>query len=132
MSKNLPISLFEERLIKEIHDINQKIDELTKERRAVERLLLRARRENAASQSVVRKNSFGRVLIEKVVLDMLRAAKGPVYSRALLKAAREVDFDLKDVTFRSYLRRMKVRELIENPKGKSGLWQLRGGIEQSS
>lgn len=118
-------TLVERRFLKEIAEIDARIAELQSNRRALERLLLKVRRENpAALGEVTRRNSMGRVLLEHAILEALRAASRPLTNKALFAAARAVDYDLKEVTFRSYLHRMKGRGLIKNPRDQSGTWQI--------
>ena len=124
MASPPPTSLYEQRLIKELAEIDARIAELQIERRSVERLLIRARRETMAGHDVTRKNSLSRALIEMAVIDALTKAKASMRTRDLFLIARDVDFSLKDVTFRSHLHRMKLRGLLKSIPNNSGWWRL--------
>ena len=49
----------------------RRIDELQLEKRGLERLIVRVRREEVANKEVGRKNSARRILVEKAVIDRL-------------------------------------------------------------
>jgi hypothetical protein len=118
-------TFIERRFLKEIAEIDAQIAELQSNKRALERLLLKARRENLSTLGgATRRNSMGRVLVEHAIVEALRAAPKPLSNKALLAAARATDYDLKEVTLRSYLHRMKGRGLIKNPRGQTGRWQI--------
>lgn len=114
---------FEARLLAELADIDRRIADLTSDRRAIERLLLKARRSAMAGKDVSRKNSLGRILVERTVLATLGETEQPRRGVELFRIARGVDYELKDVTFRSYLHRMKQKGLIENPRRLPGWWR---------
>lgn len=117
-------STVEAKLFKQIEEIDHRLAELHAEKSALQRLLLKVRRENVAAHDVARKNSFNRILIENKILETLGDVGGTVSSRNLLRLARGVIYDLKESTFRSYLHRMKARGLIQ-PSGTSrGFWML--------
>ena len=61
----------EESIGKKISDIDNKIRDLSLEKRALERLLLDARRENAEKTEAVRRNSGKRILVENSILKAL-------------------------------------------------------------
>lgn len=114
----------EESIAQKIHEIDIKIKELSMERRALERLLLDARREHAAKTEAVRRNSGKRILVENSILKMLRRSRTPVSNRDLYLNARTAVFDLKESTFRSHIKRMKDAGKIV-PSGKR--WVLPEG-----
>ena len=114
----------EESIAQKIHEIDIKIKELSIERRALERLLLDARREHAAKTEAVRRNSGKRILVENSILKMLRRSRTPVSNRDLYLNARTAVFDLKESTFRSHIKRMKDAGKIV-PSGKR--WVLPEG-----
>ena len=116
------ITYYEQRLQKEINDIESRIRDLTQEKLALERQLLKARR-HSVSGEVSRKNSLTRVLIETKVLEILKSSTRPVTSTTLFREAQTVDLRLKNSTFRTYLHRMKSKGLIQLA-GKSGVWKL--------
>lgn len=125
MSDETITNLFEERLIREIKEVDKKIADLRAERLTLERLLVRARRENAAVKDVTRRNSLGRVLIEKTVMEALEGSPKPLSTAELYRRAKAVDYSLKSSTFRSHLHRMQKRELIEHPTPATGIWRMR-------
>lgn len=97
----------ENSITRQILEIDNKLKELTSERSALERLLLRARQDEAQAREPIRRNSVNRVLVENRILEALRKSSSPVSNRDLLNAARAVVYDLKDTTFRSHIKRMK-------------------------
>lgn len=117
-------TLLERRFLREIAEIDAKIAELKANRTVLERLLLKARRENISLRDVSRKNSVGRILVENAILDALKASPKPLRNAALLAAARFSDPDLKDSTFRSHLRRLKLRGVIANHGNHTGTWKF--------
>lgn len=114
MNSTLPY--LEESIGNKIAEIDKKISDLQIERRALERLLLDARRENAEKTEAVRRNSGKRILVENSILKTLRRSNSPVSNRDLYSNAKLVVFDLKDTTFRSHIKRMKDAGKIV-PKG---------------
>ena len=96
-----PISLFERRILHEIGEIESKIKELTQEKEALSRQLMKARREAANLSDVSRKNSVNRAMIEMRVLEALRNAKKPLRTKDLFRAAQYVNFELNESTFRT-------------------------------
>lgn len=68
-------ALLEARLIREIASVDRQIHELQTQRRTLEILLLKARREGVAARAITRRNSVARILIEDAILDALRISK---------------------------------------------------------
>lgn len=120
------LTYFERRLLKEIEDIERRINDLQGEQRALERQLAKARAERAGVKLVERRNSAARVLAENSVLLALRQSQKPMKVNELYKYARRTNYDLKEATFRSYLHRMKKRGELTS-SGRSGWWQLASG-----
>ncbi len=120
---NHELSYYEARLQNEIEQIERKINELSQEKYALQRQLLKARRENFGLQDVNRKNSIARVMIENRIIEALKASKEPLNSDKLFNEALNANFSLKEATFRTYLHRMKNKGTIENA-GRSGRWKL--------
>lgn len=114
---------FEDRLRREIEEIERQIRELTLEKQALERQLLKARRASTVLSDVSRKNSLTRILVEEKILDALRGAKRSLSNSQLYREAQAIDADLKSSTFRTYLHRMKARGLILTA-GTNGNWRL--------
>ena len=113
---------YERRILNDIKEIESRIRELESEKLGLQRVLTRLRRESVSTKEVGRRNSIDRVLIERQVLEYLRARKKPARAWEIYNAAKEVSFSLKENTFRSYLHRMKKSGLIKNPGGQRGLW----------
>lgn len=109
--------------MQEIGEIEKKISELNQEKTALQRQLMKARRESAGFKDVHRKNSVNRAMIEMRVLEALRNAKKPLRTKDLFRAAQFVNFELNESTFRTYLHRMKNKDLIRNAKA-AGVWAL--------
>jgi hypothetical protein len=113
---------YERRLIREIEEIDLRIKELTDEKAALKRQLMKARWENDSLKDVSRKNSGNRVMIEQRVLDALKATTKSCSTPDLYKEALKANFELKENTFRTYLHRMKEKGLIVNAG--RGMWRL--------
>ncbi|MCA1368051.1 hypothetical protein I6F15_11625 [Bradyrhizobium sp. BRP14] len=117
------ITNYENRLQREIESIDGRIKELIQERNALERQLLKARRLGSGVGEIRRKNSLTRVMVEKIIIDVLETSAKPVSSTTLFREAQRIDIHLKNTTFRTYLHRMKTRGMIQLA-GKSGVWKL--------
>lgn len=113
---------YERRLMQAIEEVDARIKELQDEKTALMRQLRVARWESDSLKDVNRKNSGVRVMVERRVLDALRAAKKPVTSDALYKEALKANFELKDGTFRTHLHRMKAKGLLQSAGW--GLWRI--------
>lgn len=107
-------SYYERRLQQEIEAIELKLKELTAERDALKRQLIKARWENHHLRDVNRKNSASRVMVEQRVIGALEQATKSMTSSQLFEIARLANFELKENTFRTHLHRMKEKGLIEN------------------
>jgi DNA-binding transcriptional ArsR family regulator len=117
---------FESGLVRQLADIERKITELSGERDALKRLIVRVRRQNMLQRDVTRKNSLDRILIENRILEVLReAGDEAVYARELFAQARNIHYQLKETTFRSHLHRLKSKGLIM-PHPFRGRWMLTG------
>ncbi|WP_413875706.1 hypothetical protein [Albidovulum sp.] len=113
---------YEQRLMREIEEIDTRIRELRQEQDALKRQLMKARWESSALKEVSRKNSANRVMVERRVLDELKGAQKPLTTSALYKGALQANFELRANTFRTYLHRMKERGLIESVR--RGYWRI--------
>lgn len=107
-------SYYERRLTQEIEEIELKLKELTAERDALRRQLIKARWENHQLRDVNRKNSASRVMIEQRILSALDQTPKPMTSSQLFSVARLANFELKENTFRTHLHRMKEKGMIAN------------------
>ena len=114
--------LIEARLLREIASIDQQIGALQQQRREIESLLIRVRREDLASRTVTRKNSIGRILIENAITEALRLSPKPLRNYQLFQSARLRDPRIKESTFRSHLHRMEQRGDIKRLGTNRGLW----------
>jgi len=113
-SDDSPPNYYERRLQREIEEIELKLKELSAERDALRRQMMKARWENHTLRDVNRKNSASRVMVEQRVLAGLEQATKPMTSAQLFELARLANFELKENTFRTQLHRMKAKGLIEN------------------
>lgn len=116
-------TVLEQRLIHEIEGVDQQIRGLQQQRSMLETLLLKARRENVATRTVSRRNSVGRILVETVIIEALKAAKRPLNNFELHQAVRLRDPTVKDTTFRSHLHRLAQRDQIVRVAGRRGVWK---------
>lgn len=117
------LSYFESRIIGEIKEIESNIKALTSEKSALQRQLAKARAQRTGIQNVTRKNSINRVLAENAVVSALRDSKKALSTSDLYRFALSTNFDLKQTTFRTYLHRMKNKELIKTAR-QTGYWEL--------
>jgi len=109
----------------EIRAIDLKISDLSAERHALTRILERTKSEVFTAAATTRKNGFSKVVVEQEILQTLRRREVPVSSADLLAAARTVRYNLKPVTFRTHLHRLKAKGLITNSDEKGrGYWSI--------
>ncbi len=113
---------FEDYIYSAIEKINNEIKELNRDKVALERQLIIARRDNTDIRDVSRKNSINRIMIEKRVLSALEV-RTSISTNTLYKQAKEVSFYLNENTFRAQLHRMKNKGIIENADH-NGKWRL--------
>lgn len=106
---------------RQITAIEKDIRDLEEEKKALQRLLLKARQDNTQNKQVVRKNSVNRIMVENKIIDTLRQSSKPLSNHDLYNAAKIVVYNLKQPTFRSYIKRMKDAGSIEP---KNGRWIL--------
>ena len=123
MSDDLNKSQLEVRLLREIEEVNAKIQSLEDERKSLQRLLASARSKERVARSVKRKNSLDRAVVEACIHQALSEGR-PLRSKELRKRVAAVVFSLNENTFRSYLHRMKEKGLITQHKGRRGIWTL--------
>src|SRR5947209_8511156 len=116
-------SLLENHLLAQITSIEQEMSKLATERDTLRDILLKVRRENSTLHDVTKKNSFDRILIESRIMNLLKAASKPVPTSRLWWAAQEINPRLRNTTFRSYLHRLKSKQLIESET--HGFWLAR-------
>jgi predicted transcriptional regulator len=113
------------KLASEIRAIDLKIADLSAERHALTRILERTKSEVFTASGLTRKNSFSKIVVEQEILQTLRRRQVPVSGTDLLAAARTVRYNLKPVTFRTYLHRLKAKGLIINSDEKGrGYWSI--------
>jgi len=117
-----PESYYEQRLIREIEELEKRIKELTQEQHALKRQLVKARWENDSLKDVSRKNSANRVMVENRVLEALRESSKACSTAMLYREGLRANFELKENTFRTYLYRMKEKGLVRSVG--RGLWQV--------
>lgn len=101
------LSYFEDRLTKEIEEIEAQIKELEAAKHALMIQRSKARAERAGLSFSTRKNSMNRVLAENAILEALRGESRAMSSQELYREALVTNYKLKENTFRSYLHRMK-------------------------
>lgn len=115
----------EDQLLKEISQIEIRIAELNREKTTLERLLSKARRENAALRDVTRRNSVDRILIENAILESLRAIPEGRPVTSVFDDVKAGHPALKPATFRSYLHRLAQRGEIQKVPGRRGSWAVK-------
>lgn len=120
------LSYFEKRLTREIEEIEARMKSLSEEKSALQRQLAKARADRTGIQSVTRKNSLNRVLAENSVIEYLKQ-KGTASTAQLYRNAQLTNFDLKETTFRTYLHRMKRKDMIKTART-VGRWELVGKL----
>lgn len=117
------LTYFEKRIISELEEIEIKLKSLEHEKSALQRQLAKARAQRTGIQNVTRKNSVNRVLAENAITTALRDSKKALTTAELYRIALATNFDLKSATFRTYLHRMKKKNLIKTAKY-VGTWEL--------
>ncbi len=128
MENGLQSSAYVRRLQREIEEIEARIAELTEEKHALKRQLVKAHWEENALKDVSRKNSGTRIMVEERILDALRHANAPLNNATLFATAKRANFELKPVTFRTYLKRLKERGEIQSVG--RGAWMI-GSVRPS-
>jgi hypothetical protein len=118
-----PVPL-EKHLVSQLATIAKRITELTEEQRVLQRLLEKVRRTSAATVDVTRKNSHARILIEHTIMKSLGASAEVRTVKSLFLDAQLVVPELNASTFRSYLRRLERRGLIQQA-GQRGGWAIK-------
>jgi predicted nuclease with TOPRIM domain len=116
------LSYFEKRLTREVEEIEERIKELKEEKSNLLRQIAKAHAERTGIQSVTRKNSLHRVLAENSVVELLKN-NGRAPTAKLFHNAQLTNFDLKETTFRTYLHRMKKKNIIKTSRA-VGYWEL--------
>ena len=115
-------SSFERRLTDEIMAIDRQVAALVAERDALTRQLLKARTKNPVLRDVTRLNSGQRVIVEQSILDFLKE-KSKASSKQIFNFILSTTVsDLNESTFRTYVRRMKDKGLIESKR--RGVWEI--------
>lgn len=112
---------FEDRIMIEIERVESDIRALTQEKLALQRQLMKARKEKLEIRDVSRINSINRVLIENKILKALAESTGGLSTKRLLKEVKEIEFHIKDSTFRSHLHRLKQKGQITSG-ARRGFW----------
>jgi len=111
------------RLQGEIIRLDSEMRQLAQEKAALERQLLRLRRENLETNDVNRKNSINRIIIEDEIIKILKNSEKSVSTKNLRLFSTYISGNVNESTFRTYLHRMKLRGLIESAKLR-GHWKL--------
>ena len=125
MAERTPARSLPERLKAEIRGIDLKIANLEAERHALIRVLERTQTELFSAAEGSRSRNFGKIVVEQEILQTLRRWETPVSSADLLAAARSVRYNLKPVTFRTHLHRLKAKGLITKSEAKGrGYWSI--------
>lgn len=107
-------NVLETHVVAQLTGLEREIAKLEHQRDALRGILLKVRRENSQLRDVTRKNSYDRILIESRIVDLLRDATKPVVTRRLYWAAKEINPQLPNSTFRSYLHRLKSKGVIDS------------------
>ena len=120
------ISPLEEQLHAQLGEIGRQISKLMAEREALQRVLLRVGGSPGSTAKGPRRNSHERLLVEKNILDAIRASEEKALStRDLFRIAKAANPQIKDATFRSHLHRLKKRELLEPHGDRRGHWRYK-------
>jgi hypothetical protein len=120
-------TVLEAQLHAQLGEIGREIAKLVAEQEALKRVLTRVGKQGGTDHPGPRRNSHGRLLVEKRILETIRAAEGKTLStRDLLKEARAANPKLKEATFRSHLHRLKKRALVAPHAERRGHWQCAG------
>jgi hypothetical protein len=107
-------NILETHVLAQLTGIERELAKLERQRDTLREILVKVRRENSLLRDVTRKNSYDRILIEGRVLDLLTSAAKPVPTSRLYWAAKEINPQLPNATFRSHLHRLKSKGLIDS------------------
>jgi hypothetical protein len=118
-----PVPL-ERHLVSQLASIAKRITELTEEQRVLQRLLERVRRTSTGNMDVTRKNSHARIIAERAILQSLGTGVEVKTVQSLFLDAQLLIPELNASTFRSYLRRLERRGLIQQA-GSRGGWAIK-------
>lgn len=114
--------ILERQLLLQISAKAREIADLQAEKATLERLLYKARKREVADREVTRSNSIGRLMAEGAIMDKIDASpRFGVQVATLEIAAREAVPGMGQSTFRSHIRRLRERGLIESPA--RGVWR---------
>lgn len=117
------MSRLEKALSQELFEVEVKIKELRDEASALKRQIGKASANRKGLGFSTRKNSVDRVLAENSVLEYLQESGGIKTTSDLYIKAKKTNSYLKENTFRTYLHRMKKKNLIRTAY-KAGQWML--------
>jgi hypothetical protein len=106
----------EQALIDRLGDLERQIAELSRDHEATKRLLTKVRRESLDRHEVTRKDSFGRIVVENKIIEILRSHHRSMRGSDILRRLSNEYVDIKASTFRSYLRRMKEKGIVVEAK----------------
>jgi hypothetical protein len=120
--------LLEKQLEGELIRLDRAIMELQQERQTVLRLWQQVRSRNVSRNDVTRRNSAKRVLVEHSITEALSGKPDGLDGQTLFRSARDSVPDLKPVTFRTHLYRMKQKGLITPNPHRPRCWVLRPGL----
>jgi predicted transcriptional regulator len=109
----------------EIAELDRRIASLTELRDGLKSVFARVSRAGPAETAHVLAERSRGALIERVIVEMLETVDGRcLKTRELFENARTVSAQLKYVTFRSYLHRLKRRGVITAQNADHGSWRL--------
>ena len=112
----------ENELLRRLLEIEAQITDLEAERKVIQRLLQKVRKDEIGNKDVTRRNSVSRVIVETRIIQVLNNAKKPLSSNMLYNDVKSYIGDLKENTFRSHLHRMKLKGVIEQTY-RGGPWK---------
>ena len=113
---------YERGLMNELAELDARIVRLKQQRETVVGMLAKARARRSVGDTVDRKNSVSRLLVETLVLEALGASEGAMRSAELLMHVQRAMPGLKNTTFRSHIHRMRLQGLIKNHNNQRGRW----------
>ena len=118
------LTYFEKRILSELENLENRIKKLNAEKDALQIQLSKARADRTGLQNVTRKNSLNRVLAENSIIKALSNSKNALSSKDLFLSALYTNHNLNESTFRTYLHRMKKRNLIKTSRQYARHWVL--------
>lgn len=105
-----------------LQEINSKIDQLSREKQVVSKMLLDIRKQNLRRE-VSRSNSVDRIMIENKIIEYLQERNTYANWKDIYKFTISTMITLNESSFRTHLHRLKLRGIITHSLKHKG-WKI--------